>query len=167
MEPGSPCCEPRDRRALAQVWICALLAWHLQSPPDGRQKKDFEGSAGSHLSDDRGRIQLGARRVSTASCWRSTRFSKRRFLRLGKRLRSKSNQSKNRLNMGQSDNRLRCAYLRDPPQNPVFEADSLPKSCPGNRLRTFSFLGVQVRWASKLRREGIPKETKGTPENTK
>src|SRR5467141_2165449 len=107
METGSPCCEPRDRRALAQVWICALLASHLQSPPDGRQKKDFEGSAGSHLSDDRGRIQLGARRVSTASCCRSTRFSSRRFLRVRKRRWSAPNQSKNWLNMGQSDNRLR------------------------------------------------------------
>jgi hypothetical protein len=39
METGSHCCESRDRCALAQVWICALLACHLQSPPDGRQKK--------------------------------------------------------------------------------------------------------------------------------
>ena len=57
------------------------------------------------------------RRFSTASCWRSTRFSKRRFLRLRKRLRSPPNQSKKRLNMAQSYNRL-------PSEPDVYVADS-------------------------------------------
>ena len=59
METGSHGCESRDRRALAQVWVCALLAGHLHSPPDGRQKKDFEASAESHLSDGEGESHLG------------------------------------------------------------------------------------------------------------
>jgi len=67
------------------------------------------------------------------------------------------------LSLTDSVARTSATHLKILYSKPIF----FPKSCPGNRLRTFSFLGVQVRWASKLRREGIPKETKGTPENTK
>ena len=59
METNSDHRGPGDRRAMAQIRIRALLACYLQSPPDSRQKKDFEETYGSQLSDDQGESSLG------------------------------------------------------------------------------------------------------------
>src|SRR5487761_1542917 len=54
------------------------------------------------------RLGRGRRRFSTASCCRSTKFSKTRSRRLRKRRKSAPRQSKSRLNMGQSYNRIQA-----------------------------------------------------------
>ena len=59
MEKISHCCGSRNRCTLAQIWMRALLACHLQSSPSGRQTKDFEGCGGSYLSDGGGESNLG------------------------------------------------------------------------------------------------------------
>jgi hypothetical protein len=59
METGSNHRESRDRCALAPIWIRVLLAGHLQSPKDGRQEKDFQASARSHLPDGDGEPDVG------------------------------------------------------------------------------------------------------------
>ena len=51
METGSCYGEPGNRRAMAQIWIRALLASDLQGPASDRQEENLKGDGRSDLSN--------------------------------------------------------------------------------------------------------------------
>src|SRR5438105_6581980 len=116
MEAGSLDREPRDRCALAPIWMRTLLACHLQDTACVWQEKDFARDTRSHLPDGRRESRLGRTAYSRGALDARLRYLREDHLPLDapSAQRSRASQTLARLSAKPSRSHCRHGFLYGP-----------------------------------------------------